>query len=127
MVGAMELALGHRRSASLVIVGFSTAFQNQAEVLGRIIEALSTLRVRAVVTLGPALNITDLAAAPNVFVCRSAPHNQLLPQSPAVVTHAGHGPSSALWPPGCRLCACPSDETRTTTRHEWSRAALACG
>jgi UDP:flavonoid glycosyltransferase YjiC (YdhE family) len=91
MVGAMELALGHRRSASLVIVGFSTAFQNQAEVLGRIIEALSTLRVRAVVTLGPALNITDLAAAPNVFVCRSAPHNQLLPQSPAVVTHAGHG------------------------------------
>jgi len=48
MVGAMELALGHRRSASLVIVGFSTAFQNQAEVLGRIIEALSTLRVRAV-------------------------------------------------------------------------------
>jgi UDP:flavonoid glycosyltransferase YjiC (YdhE family) len=75
----------------LVIVGFSSTFQNQAKVLGRVVEALSKLQVRAVVTAGPALNVTDLPAAPNVFVCCSAPHSQLLPQAAAVVTHAGHG------------------------------------
>jgi len=35
--------------------------------------------------------MADLPAAPNVFVCRSAPHNQLLPEAAAVVTHGGHG------------------------------------
>jgi UDP:flavonoid glycosyltransferase YjiC (YdhE family) len=75
----------------LLIVGFSTAFQNQAEVLGRIVEALSALQVRAVVTVGPALSVTDLPTASNVFVCCSAPHSQLLPEAAAVVTHAGHG------------------------------------
>jgi UDP:flavonoid glycosyltransferase YjiC (YdhE family) len=75
----------------LVVVGFSATFQNQGRLLGRIIEALSRLNTRAVVTVGPALNMTDLPAAPNVFVCRSASHNQLLPEAAAVVTHAGHG------------------------------------
>ncbi len=75
----------------LVVVGFSTTFQNQGQLLGRIIEAMSPLNTRAVVTVGPALNMADLPAAPNVFVCRSAPHSQLLPDAAAVVTHAGHG------------------------------------
>ncbi|HKE55877.1 MAG TPA: nucleotide disphospho-sugar-binding domain-containing protein [Pyrinomonadaceae bacterium] len=75
----------------LVVVGFSTTFQNQRQLLCRIIEALSSLNTRAVVTVGPALDMTDLPAAPNVFVCRSAPHNQLLPEAAVVVTHAGHG------------------------------------
>ena len=75
----------------LVIVGFSTTFQNQGRLLGRIIEALRPLNARAVVTAGPALNMADLPSASNVFVCRSAPHSQLLPEAAAVVTHAGHG------------------------------------
>jgi MGT family glycosyltransferase len=75
----------------LVVVGFSATFQNQGQLLGRIIEAMSPLNTRAVVTVGPALNMADLPAAPNVFVCRSAPHSQLLPYAAAVVTHAGHG------------------------------------
>jgi MGT family glycosyltransferase len=75
----------------LVVVGFSTTFQNQGRLLSRIIEALSPLNTRAVVTVGPALDMADLPAAPNVFVCRSAPHSQLLSEAAAVVTHAGHG------------------------------------
>ena len=35
--------------------------------------------------------MADLPSAHNVFVCRSAPHNQLLPEAAKVVTHAGHG------------------------------------
>jgi MGT family glycosyltransferase len=75
----------------LVVVGFSTTFQKQGRLLSRIIEALSPLNTRAVVTAGPALDMAELSAAPNVFVCRSAPHSQLLSEAAAVVTHAGHG------------------------------------
>lgn len=75
----------------LVVVGFSSTFQNQGRQLGRIIEALSRLNTRAVVTVGPALNMADLPSAHNVFVCRSAPHSQLLTEAAAVVTHGGHG------------------------------------
>src|SRR5262245_31033525 len=62
----------------LVVVGFSSTFQNQGRQWGRIIEALRPLNARAVVTVGPALNMADLPAAPNVFVCRLATPHQLL-------------------------------------------------
>jgi UDP:flavonoid glycosyltransferase YjiC (YdhE family) len=75
----------------LVVVAFSSTFQDQRRPLSRIIEAMSLLNARAVVTLGPALNMADLPSAHNVFVCRSAPHNQLLPEAAMVVTHGGHG------------------------------------
>lgn len=75
----------------LILVGFSSTFQNQSGVLQRIIEALSMLNVRAVVTLGPALNASDLPWASNVYVCASAPHSELMSKAAVVVTHAGHG------------------------------------
>ncbi len=75
----------------LVLVGFSTTFQNQRDALGRVVQALGGLDVRAVVTAGPAMDVGSLPEAPNVYVCASAPHNQLLQQAAAVVTHAGHG------------------------------------
>lgn len=75
----------------LVVVGFSTTFQGQATPIRRVVDALGALNVRAVVTVGPALNVKDFRTPPNVFVCRSAPHSQLLPEAAAVVTHAGHG------------------------------------
>jgi len=75
----------------LVVVGFSTTFQNQQAVLGRIVAALADLKVRAVITVGPAVDPQELAGPTNVFICRSAPHSQLLPHSAVVVTHAGHG------------------------------------
>jgi UDP:flavonoid glycosyltransferase YjiC (YdhE family) len=75
----------------LILVGFSTKLQGQTPVLQRIIEALSMLNVRAVVTLGPTLPGEDLPWASNVFVCSSAPHNLLLQRAAAVVTHAGQG------------------------------------
>jgi len=71
-------------------VGFSTTFQNQLEVLRRVIVALGEFDVRAVVTAGPAVDIASLPNVPNVHVCTSAPHSQLLKESAAVVTHAGH-------------------------------------
>jgi MGT family glycosyltransferase len=75
----------------LVLVGFSTTFQNQIDVLRRVIDALSRLDVRAVVTAGPAIDTAMLPTAPNVHVCVSAPHSELMKQASAVVTHCGHG------------------------------------
>jgi MGT family glycosyltransferase len=75
----------------LVLVGFSTTFQNQTAVLSNVIAALGTLDVRAVVTTGPAIDVGTLPVADNVHVCRTAPHNRLLEEASAVVTHCGHG------------------------------------
>ena len=80
---------GDRRP--LVLVGFSTTFQNQADAMGRVIDALAELDVRAVVTTGPAVDAASLPARPNVHVCASAPHSQLLREAAAVITHCGHG------------------------------------
>jgi len=78
-------------SRPLILVAFSTTFQNHAPILRQIVTALSGLAVRAVVTVGPALHTREFPKVENVMVCKSAPHSQLLPQAGAVVTHAGHG------------------------------------
>jgi MGT family glycosyltransferase len=75
----------------LVLVGFSSTFQNQVDVLRRVIDALKDVDARAVVTAGPAIDPALLPIAPNVHVCASAPHNEVLKEAAAVVTHCGHG------------------------------------
>jgi MGT family glycosyltransferase len=75
----------------LVLVGFSTTFQNQVDVLRRVVSALGELDVRAVVTAGPAIDLASIPSAPNVHLCASARHSQLLKEAAAAITHAGHG------------------------------------
>lgn len=85
------LADGDRRP--LVAVSLSTMYQGQESVLRRVIEALGSLNVRAVVTLGPMLNAADFPAGPSVRVCERAPMSAILPLAAAMVTHAGHASS----------------------------------
>ncbi len=75
----------------LALVGFSTTFQNHIAVLQRVIDALATLPVRALVTLGPAIRPEELTPAANTVLVRSAPHNAVLKEANLVVTHGGHG------------------------------------
>lgn len=75
----------------LVLVGFSTTFQNQAGVLQNIVDALGTLPVRALVTLGPTISPDELNAPENVEVVRSAPHGEVMKQASLVITHGGFG------------------------------------
>jgi MGT family glycosyltransferase len=75
----------------LVLVGFSTTFQNQAAVLRWVMEALGKLPVTAIVTAGPAMNPADFAPPSNVYICKAAPHSVLLKEASLMVTHAGHG------------------------------------
>ena len=78
-------------SDPIVLVGFSSTFQNQGEVVRRCVEALSSLKVRGIVTLGEQLNVSEFASTRNVVVARSAPHQIILEQAAAIITHCGHG------------------------------------
>jgi MGT family glycosyltransferase len=75
----------------LVAVGFSTTFQNHACVLQNVIDALSTLPVRVLVTLGGSIKPGDLRASANSVLVESAPHSVVMNEAAAVVTHGGHG------------------------------------
>ncbi len=75
----------------LVLVGFSTSFQNHVGVLQKIIDAAAELRVRLLVTLGHAIAPEELRPAANCALVRTAPHNQVMRKAALVVTHGGHG------------------------------------
>jgi MGT family glycosyltransferase len=78
-------------SDPLVLVAMSSTFQNHIGNLQRVVDALGTLPVRALVTTGPSVDPGDLVARANVNVIGAAPHGKVLPHVAAVVTHGGHG------------------------------------
>jgi MGT family glycosyltransferase len=75
----------------VVVASLSSTFQNQRDVLRRIVAALGTLDVRGLVTLGPSLADARFELPANVVTVASAPHTLVFPDAAAVVTHAGHG------------------------------------
>ncbi|HEY1124820.1 MAG TPA: glycosyltransferase [Sphingobium sp.] len=75
----------------LVLASLSTTFMDQAECLRRIVAALATLDVRAVVTLGGVVRPDEVPGAANVHVVDSAPHAALLKDASLVINHGGHG------------------------------------
>lgn len=78
-------------SDPLVLVAMSSTFQDQIGTLQRVIDAMGTLPVRAIVTAGPAVDVRTLRPVSNVTVVSSAPHRQILPHASVVITHGGHG------------------------------------
>lgn len=75
----------------LVLVAFSTSFQDHAAVLQRIIDAAAGLPVRLLVTLGATISPDELRPASNSRLVEAAPHNAVMPQASLVITHGGHG------------------------------------
>jgi MGT family glycosyltransferase len=75
----------------LVLVGMSSTFMDQADVLQRVATALGELPVRGVLTTGPTIPPDAIDAPANVTVVQRAPHSEVLRHASAVVTHAGHG------------------------------------
>jgi len=57
----------------------------------QVCEALGTLPVRALVTVGPALDPGRFPAAPNMVVESFVPHAAVLPRAAAMVTQCGLG------------------------------------
>jgi MGT family glycosyltransferase len=75
----------------LILVSLSTTVQGQDPMIRRVIDALSRLPVRGLVTTGPSYDAGAIDPPPNVTVVASAPHSVVLRHAAAVVTHAGHG------------------------------------
>lgn len=75
-----------------VLVALSSTFQDQVGLLRRIVDALSRLPVRAVVTLGQMVDAAEVTSpTDDVVVVTTAPHGPLLEDADVVVTHCGHG------------------------------------
>ncbi|MCW3475588.1 glycosyltransferase [Limobrevibacterium gyesilva] len=75
----------------LVLVAFSTTFQNQGATIEAIATALGDLPVRGLVTTGPGLGDAPLPTPPNVVIVPAAPHDEVMRRARVVVTHGGHG------------------------------------
>jgi MGT family glycosyltransferase len=75
----------------LLVVSLSTLPQGQGPVLQRILLALNSLPVRALVTLGPALDAGRFRAPDNVVIVPFAPHSAVLPHAAALITQCGIG------------------------------------
>ena len=110
----------------LVLVGFSTTYQDQGPVLRRVVEALSTLPVRAVVTLGQMLDATEVRPAGNVAVVGSVPHQSILPHTSLVISHCGHGTTMKALAAGVPLVCIPMgrDQNDTAARVVHAGAGL---
>ena len=75
----------------LVVVTSSSLYEAQEDLLRRTIAALGILPVRALVTLGPALDPAGFETPGNVHAVPSAPHGTLFGKAALFVTHGGHG------------------------------------
>ena len=91
----------------LVLVALSSDFQDQQSLLDRIIRALGSLPVRAVVTTGQGVDPSSLHAPPTVQVLCSAPHSEVLREAALVITHAGHGTTIKALAAGVPLMCLP--------------------
>ena len=95
-VGPIIAAPGspQREDWPLVLVSMSTnGFRGQRRTVERVINALASLPVRAVVTTGGVLNPNDLPKAANVDVVGYVDHGELMPRCSLVVGHGGHSSS----------------------------------
>ncbi len=99
----------------LVLVAFSTTFQNQAPVLRRVVEALTTLPVRALVTLGRAVGPQEVASSGHVVVVSSVPHQSVLPEASLVISHCGHGTTMKALAAGVPLVCMPMGRDQNDT------------
>lgn len=99
----------------LVLVGFSSTYQNQGPLLRRVIAALSTLPVRAVVTVGQMLEPDEVTSTDNVVVVGSAPHREILAGASLAVSHCGHGTTMKTLAAGVPMVCIPMGRDQNDT------------
>jgi UDP:flavonoid glycosyltransferase YjiC (YdhE family) len=74
-----------------IVVSLSTLDQGQTATLKNILAALSGLPIRALITLGPALESQQFEAPSNVRLEKFVRHDLVLPRAVALVTQCGIG------------------------------------
>lgn len=93
--------------APTVLVSLSTTFQDQADLLGRIVGSLAARDLRGLVTTGGQADRDSLGAAPHVECFDWLAHAAVLPVADAVVTHAGLGTCAGALSHGVPLVCVP--------------------
>jgi len=79
-----------------VLVSLSTCWwPGLRQVLQNVLDAVSELPVKAIVTTGPAISPTDMRAPANAELHQYLPHAELLPTVSLVVGHGGHATTMA--------------------------------
>lgn len=97
----------------LVVVSFSSTFQNQRQAIQRTITAMADLPVYGLVTLGPSMAKERFRSTDNIEIKSSCSHSKVLPMAGAVVTHAGHGTVMAALSNGLPLVCLPMGRDQT--------------
>jgi len=91
----------------LVLISFSTTYMNQRALVQRVLDAVAPLPVRALLTAGPALELTQLRLPDNARAVDFVPHRTVLPHVDLVVTHAGWQTINAALADGVPLVCIP--------------------
>jgi len=90
-----------------VLVGLSTTYQRQEELLEVILEALGALDVRALVTTAGQVDAGALPRPANVTITDYVPHAAVLGHTDVMVTHAGLGTIASALSFGVPLVCTP--------------------
>jgi hypothetical protein len=106
-----------------VLVSLSTTDMEHRAALDTIAEALGTLPVRALLTLGGAYPEDSVDAPANCVVRGFVPHEVVLPRVDLVVTHAGLSTVSAALAEGKALVCIPQGRDQTLN----AERVAACG
>jgi len=90
----------------LVLVGFTSVYQNQGALLQRVINVLSSMKCGSGVAR-PDDQHQRVGRSDNVAVVQSVPHTQILRQASAVVSHCGHGTTMKTLAAGVPMVCIP--------------------
>ncbi len=113
----------------LVLISFSTSYMNQLALAQRVLDAVGGLRVRALLTAGPALDPRQLRIPDNAHSVPFVSHRTVLPHTTLVVTHAGWQTVNAALADGVPLVCIPDgrdqpdNAVRVVAAHAGVRAA----
>ena len=91
----------------LVLISFSTSYMNQRALAQRVLDAAAGLRVRALLTAGPALDPSQLRIPDNARSVAFVSHRTVLPHAALVITHAGWQTVNAALADGVPLVCIP--------------------
>ncbi|HTC59452.1 MAG TPA: glycosyltransferase [Solirubrobacteraceae bacterium] len=91
----------------LVLISFSTSYMNQRALAQRVLDAVTGLRVRALLTAGPALDPSQLRIPDNARSVAFVSHRTVLPHAALVITHAGWQTVNAALADGVPLVCIP--------------------
>jgi UDP:flavonoid glycosyltransferase YjiC (YdhE family) len=111
-----------------VLVGLSTTYQAQEQLLQTIVDGIAGAGARGLVTTAGRVDIQELRIPRGVRVIDRVPHQHVLPDADAMVTHAGLGTIAAALSFGVPLVCTPiaRDQPLNTSRVEHVGAGIGC-